>query len=177
MKPDDLSELKGKIEGLKKRAGELDTRIGGPDREIDRSKRQQGERKGDIVNKLRGDGSVGEEWEEARKHEDPKPPSSGGSSLQVVWLRESYGSANFANPQNPLNIHEHAPGKKEIIDRIRTFSYSVSPQRELRREVPQGSLYAKPSGNRDLPTYYLGERPCVRGPSGFRRMQIKIRDR
>ena len=130
MKTDDLSELKGKIEGLKNQAGELDARIGGQDREIDRLERQQvdkkelrkvfedfadiysqaspeakrqilnilieetrcsvkrGERKGDIVYKLRGDGSVRKEWEQARKQEDPKPPSSGGSGLQVAWLRE-----------------------------------------------------------------------------------------
>jgi hypothetical protein len=41
-------------------------------------------KKGEIVYKLRGDGSVKKDWEEARKHEDPKPPSSGGSSLQVA---------------------------------------------------------------------------------------------
>jgi hypothetical protein len=49
---------------------------------------KKGEKKGEIVYKLRGDGSVKKDWEEARKHEDPKPPSSGGSSLQVAWLRE-----------------------------------------------------------------------------------------
>ena len=46
------------------------------------------EKKGDIIFKLRGNGSVKREWEEAKKQEDPKPPSSGGSSLQVAWLRE-----------------------------------------------------------------------------------------
>jgi hypothetical protein len=49
---------------------------------------KRGERKGEILCRLRGDGSVTREWEQARKHEDPKPPSSGGSSLQGAWLRE-----------------------------------------------------------------------------------------
>ena len=48
----------------------------------------RGKRKGEILYRLRGDGSVTKEWEQARRHEDPKPPSSGGSSLQVAWLRE-----------------------------------------------------------------------------------------
>ena len=41
VKTDDLSELKGKFEGLKNQAGELDARNGGLDREIDRLERQQ----------------------------------------------------------------------------------------------------------------------------------------
>jgi hypothetical protein len=45
MKPADLSELKGKIDGLKKQAGELDARIGVLDREIDRLERRQIDRK------------------------------------------------------------------------------------------------------------------------------------
>jgi hypothetical protein len=49
---------------------------------------KKGAIKGEIAYKLRGDGSVKKEWDEAQKQEDPKPPSSGGSSLQVAWLRE-----------------------------------------------------------------------------------------
>jgi hypothetical protein len=63
------------------------------------------------------------------------------------------------------------------MDRIRPFSYPVSPQRGMRREVPQGSLYAKPPDDRDLSTHYHGDRPSVRRSPGFRRVPVKNRDR
>jgi hypothetical protein len=94
-----------------------------------------------------------------------------------VWLRESYGCANFTNPQNPLDIRECAPGREETMDRIRTFSEPVSPQRGLRWEVSQCSLYAKPSDHKAFSTYHDGDGPSVRRAPGFRRVQVKNRDR
>ncbi|MGB5874570.1 MAG: hypothetical protein WBH56_12680, partial [Bacteroidota bacterium] len=70
------------------------------------------ERKGDIVYKLRGDGSIKKEWEEAKKREDPKPPSSGDSSLQVAWLRERFENSNFTMVKIPIEIHNLGHGEK-----------------------------------------------------------------
>jgi hypothetical protein len=60
------------------------------------------EKRGEIVYKIRGDGSVKKNWEEAQKPEDPKPPSSGGSSLQVAWLREQ--DSNHRGRSNNADI-------------------------------------------------------------------------
>ena len=156
VKPKDVSELKAKVEGLNKQAGDLDTRLGVLDREIDKLERQQidkkdlrrvfrefgeiytlaspeakrrilnilieeircsvkrGERKGEILYRLRGDGSVTKEWEQARKQENPKPPSSGGSSFQVAWLPETHENSNYILLRIPIEIVNSARGEKAI---------------------------------------------------------------
>jgi hypothetical protein len=112
-----------------------------------------------------------------KRNEESSGPGNPGLTPRVVWLRESYGCANSTNPQNPRDIHESVQGGEEIVDRIRTFSYPVSPQRELRREVPQASLYAKQSDHKVLPIHNHRDRPHVRCRPGFRRVQFNNRNR
>jgi hypothetical protein len=54
------------------------------------------------------------EWEQVRKHEDPKPPSSGGSSLQVAWLPETHENSNYIHLRIPIEISNSARGEKAI---------------------------------------------------------------
>jgi hypothetical protein len=61
---------------------------------------------------LRGDGSIKKDWEEAQRQEDPKTPSSGGSGLQVAWLRERHHNSNFFWVRIPLEIRNSARGEK-----------------------------------------------------------------
>jgi hypothetical protein len=75
---------------------------------------KRGEDKGDILYKLRGDGSVRKEWEEAQKHEDPEPPSSGGSSLQCALLPETHENSNYILLRIPIEIHLFQRGLRGI---------------------------------------------------------------
>jgi len=155
VKLEDVSELKARIEGLNEQAGELGTRLGVLDRDIDRLEQQQidkkdlrrvlkefgeiytqaspeakrrslnviieeircsvkrGERKGEILYRLRGDCSVTKEWEHARKQENPKPPSSGGSSFQVSWLRETSQCANSVSAPEASGYRPEGPARRD----------------------------------------------------------------
>jgi hypothetical protein len=57
---------------------------------------------------------VKKEWEEAKKQEGPKPPSSGGSSLQVAWLREQVFL--FTTPSGS-NLHQGPSVQGEFVNR------------------------------------------------------------
>jgi hypothetical protein len=63
---------------------------------------------------LAGAGSVEREWNQHQKQKDPKPPSSGGSSLQVAWLRETHENSNYILLRIPIEISNSARGEKAI---------------------------------------------------------------
>ena len=54
-----------------------------------------------------------------------RKPGAANSHTWFLWLRESYGCANFADLQNPLNIYESVPGREEIMGGFRTLSSPV----------------------------------------------------
>jgi len=152
LKPENAAGMKARIENLRSRAADLQTRVQTLDRDIERlygyqfgtrelrrvfrdvsevysgapqerNRRllnvlieevrcsvKRGRKNGDITFKLRGDGSVKREWAEAQKQEDPKPPSSGSSSLRSAWLRErlkTRTSSGLASKQSRI-IHKRS---------------------------------------------------------------------
>jgi site-specific DNA recombinase len=58
---------------------------------------KRGEKTGEIVYKLRGDGSIKKDWEEAKKNEEPGNPQFGGLTPRVAWLRVSYRGMTISN--------------------------------------------------------------------------------
>ena len=75
---------------------------------------KRGEKTGEIVYKLRGDGSIKKEWEEAKKNEEPGNPQFGGLTPRVAWLRETHDKSNFILLRIPLEIHNSAKGEKAL---------------------------------------------------------------
>jgi hypothetical protein len=49
---------------------------------------KRGKKTGEIIYRLRGDGTIKKAWEEAKQNEESGNPHSGGSTPRVVWLRE-----------------------------------------------------------------------------------------
>ncbi len=60
---------------------------------------KRGEKIGEITYKLRGDGTVKKNWEDAvvvtKQNEESGNPHSRGLTPRVAWLRESHRDSNF----------------------------------------------------------------------------------
>ncbi len=75
---------------------------------------KRGEKTGEILYKLRGDGTVMKKWEEAKKNEESGNPHYGGSTPRVAWLPETHENSNFILLRIPIEINNYARGEKAI---------------------------------------------------------------
>jgi hypothetical protein len=99
---------------------------------------------------------VRKEWEEAKRHEDPRPPSSGGSSLQVAWLRGTHDDSNYILLRIPLEIRYGRRGEKalSIATRYLPSALPISQGAITRLQEAGLILESNEEGTKKPPTDY-----------------------
>jgi hypothetical protein len=73
---------------------------------------KRGEKRGEVVYKLRGDGTVRKEWEDAKQNEESSNPHSGGLTPRVAWLRDRLKNSNYILLKIPIEIHNLGYGER-----------------------------------------------------------------